>query len=184
VSETPATARLFVALPVSATMSRKLTLIQPPKRNGVRPIDRADLHITLHFLGGTEIASAGQALRSVSATRFSVGLKRPGHFSLRGQRTILSVGVDPTDALIALHTKTGDVLRAIGCELESRPYLPHITLARLTASAPRGAVERFEQAVLPTDDIECSRFALYQSETTPEGSRYRVIESYPLLATS
>lgn len=183
-SEAPAIARLFVALPLSSPISQTLTRIQPPKQIGVRPVNETDLHITLHILGSSEIDSASEALRNVSAAPFSIAFKRPGHFSLRGRRTILWVGVEPVDELIALHAKTADALRGVGFEPETRPYLPHVTLARLAANAPRSLVESFEQASLPDGkiEIECSQFALYASETAPEGARYRVLDSYPLAA--
>ncbi len=180
--QAPTIARLFVAVPVNSKIARPLTSIAPARQTGVRSIDEHDLHITLHFLGKGEIEAVSRALRSVSVTRFSVNLDRPGHFSLPGQRTILWVGVALSAELVELHAQIARALEVIGFEAESRPWLPHITLARLAASVPRDVVERFDGLRLPAgiDEMACSQFALYAGETGSEGSRYRMLESFPL----
>jgi 2'-5' RNA ligase len=42
--------------------------------------------------------------------------------------------------------------------------------------------ETFEQRALPEGaaSFACNRFALFASQTAPEGVRYRELESYPL----
>jgi len=178
------TARLFVALPLPAEIAAALCSICPSDRPGVRPISASDMHITLHFLGTAPVAAVGEALRSVRAHAFEVGLESPGHFRLRGGKTILWVGVAATPRLLALHRLTARALRAVGFEPEQRRYRPHITLARLAGSAPRGLVDAVEAQSIPEPAacFPCDRFALYASETPAEGAHYRVLESFSLQA--
>ena len=98
---------------------------------GVRWQHRADLHVTLHFLGQVE-ASRLAALRQLgAATRgdgFTLVLDQVGYWP---RPQILWAG--PTTvpvALIALHERLGAGLREQGFATERRSYRPHVTLAR------------------------------------------------------
>lgn len=156
--------------------------MEPPPGDAVRRIAPADMHLTLHFLGRAETGVVSRALRPVRGTQLDIRLGRPGHFALRGRKTVLWIGVEPTPSLLALHTTLGAALGAAGFEPESRPYVPHITLARLGPKAPRDLVPAFERQATAGGPagFTAERFALFASETAPEGARYRVLESFPL----
>jgi len=182
VSPEPGTARLFVAIPLPRSVTRRLVTLQPEAAKNVRPIAEPDLHVTLHFLGTAEVASVTEALASVRAHPFPIRLGEPGHFALRGRKTILWIGIEPSAAISALHAATAKALRTVGFEPETRPWQPHITLARLAGRGARHLVEAFEQTAPAEAPIgfECSQFALFESETHQEGARYRALERYPL----
>lgn len=184
-SAAPAIARLFVGLPLPRPLAGRLAEMQPKARQGVRLIAESDLHLTLHFLGTREVAPTREALASVRASAFPVRLEGPGCFSA-GRKTILWVGVEPSGALIELHRVTGEALRAIGFEPERRRYHPHVTLARLAPRTPRRLVDAFVNDWPETGGLgfECSRFALFESRTDPEGARYRVLDSFGLGAVA
>lgn len=178
----PGTARLFVALPLPPSVTTRLVALQPPAGKGVRPLAEADLHITLHFLGRAKVTPVRAALARVSAGPFPVRLGAPGHFGLRGKKTILWMAVEPSAAISALHSATAAALESAGYEPETRPWQPHVTLARLAGKAARALAEAFEQTA-PADapiEFECVQFALFESETRPEGARYRALERFPL----
>jgi 2'-5' RNA ligase len=82
----------------------------------------------------------------------------------------------------ALHAATAAALESVGYEREMRPWQPHVTLARLTGTATRSIVEAFERAPPPAAPVEfaCGQFALFESETRPEGASYRALERFPL----
>lgn len=137
------------------------------------------MHITLHFLGRAEVGAVSQALKAVVAPSFTIRFGQPGHFSLRGGKTILWAGIEPSDALLGLHRATAEALEAVGFEPESRRYQPHLTLARLARSAPRTLVDAFERNSLRVA-FDCERFALFASQTHPDGARYQVLSSFDL----
>lgn len=176
----PETARLFVALPLPARVCRALAAIAPRAAEGVRLIAESDMHLTLHFLGSREVAPVAAALGSVGAEPFCVRFDRPGHFSLKGKKTVLWCGIESSAELSALHEATAVALAAVGFEPERRPWRPHVTLARLEARAARSLVDAFDAASPGQAGFECSRFALYESQTFPEGARYRILASFPL----
>lgn len=179
---TAETARLFVALVPPEPVTLALLAMQPPVQNGVRLTAAEDLHVTLHFLGQQNTGDIAQALRKVRARPASLHLTDRGSFSLGRGRCVLWVGVESAPALRALHSLIGEALVPTGVTLESRPWIPHITIARLGFDVPH-AVERDFLRQPPAADVqgfECRSFALFTSETRADGARYRVLESFPL----
>jgi 2'-5' RNA ligase len=174
---------LFVAVPVPESMAGQLAKLLPYVGEGVRAIVATDFHVTLHFLGSREISGVSSALQTVEAASFSIRLTRPGVFRLRNRKTILMVGVEPVAGLIDLHRQTATALETVGFVPERRPYVPHITLARLSPKARRGLVDTFCAASLPpgSDEFSCGQFALYASETAPDGACYRILEHWSLV---
>ena len=174
--------RLFVALPLPSAPRDALARLAPPAAAGIRPQSPADLHLTLHFLGMAEVDRVRSALAFATSPAFSVSLTVAGRFFARGHPRTLFVGAAPAPALLTLHAEVGRRLEAAGFALDTRPFVPHITLARLEKSVDAGAIAAFLKQPLPPEarQFDCREFALYASETLPEGARYRVLERYPL----
>lgn len=175
-------ARLFVALPLPPVLRGALSRLAPAAGPGVRALSPEDLHVTLHFLGMADIADAKAALELVAAPAFTTALTLPGQFSVRGHPRTLFMGVAPDAPIRALHAAAGKRLESAGFALDSKPYVPHITLARLDKTVSGDVIALFLKQPLPPDamSFDCREFALYASETPPEGARYRVLERYPL----
>ena len=98
---------------------------------------RADLHVTLHFLGQVEAARI-EALRGLGAETaagpFTLVLDEIGYWP-RPQIVWAGPSSLPP-ALIALHERLGEGLRALGLPTEERRFRPHITLARKVRRPP------------------------------------------------
>ena len=141
------------------------------------------LHITLRFIGEVDSRQAEDvdlALRRVRFAPFDIAVKGVGSFERRGQPTALWAGVEPAEPLHALHKKVDQACVQAGLEPERRAYRPHITLARLRASA-RSAGALFTAA----GDLSCEafpvdQFGLYESVLTPDGAVYSLVERYAL----
>ncbi len=103
----------------------------------VRWQHRADLHMTLHFLGQVE-PDLFEPLRElgagVSVRRFDLVLDRIGHWR---KPQILWAGPSSVPAdLPELHAWLGAGLNALGIETEARTHRPHVTLARKVRTEP------------------------------------------------
>jgi RNA 2',3'-cyclic 3'-phosphodiesterase len=106
--------------------------------SGGRPTREANLHVTVAFVGDVEraqieaLAECGEwAARSVAS--FPLALERLG-----GTRSGLA-WIEPArvpDALAKLHAALAGALREHGFTIESRPFHPHVTLARKGVAAP------------------------------------------------
>ena len=128
----------------------------------------ADLHITLHFIGGVtseRIDEVRDALH-VPFEPFTVRLDTPQHWP--GGLAVLCPGAIP-DALSTLHQRLGQPLREHHLPVSARVLAPHVTLARrcnrieMPAVCPPIAWHVREYAlVLSTGDVR-QRYVLLQT---------------------
>lgn len=177
--------RLFIAIDLPKPVAWRLgqLLLQPPR--GVRPVRPVQLHLTLHFLGDVEDATHAalpQALAGVTHDAFPIAVRGTGVFPPRGRPTVLWAGVADSAQLAALHAAIGAALESCGLEVERRPYVPHVTLARLTPATPRTWMSRFlaDTSELAIDGIPVDQFHLYSSRKLDGTTEHAVEASFPL----
>jgi len=139
-----------------------------------RRVPAANLHLTLHFVGNVWLddmaCMRGQA-RLVDAAAFELGIDRQGSFR-KARVAWLGCSAVP-DALFALQRQLGERLHACGYRPETRPYHPHITVARKA-----GPIE--EAPLRAPVWWRVDSFALIEVRSIAEGVQYRVVESWPL----
>jgi len=128
-----------------------------------------DWHVTLHFIGDV-MAEKVEAIAACAAgplQPFDLALDQPRLWA-RGL-AVLGASEVPV-ALKMLHERLGQVLRELDLALDTRPYVPHVTLARhAEAAIPPMACSPVHWQV--------QDFALVVS-TGLKASRYRVIRQY------
>ena len=165
------TARLFLALappaPVRATLAQYVAQWHwGPTARRYAP---ADWHLTLHFLG--EVARAKiESMRSsltVPMRPFTLNFGRAAHWP-HGLIVLLPSRVP--QALQQLHLKLQNALAGIDLQTETRPYRPHLTLAR-------HAEDAIEPEQTPTFDWQVDGYTLMES-TGFAASRYRTLQRY------
>lgn len=132
----PASERLFIALapapPLRAALAAWRDAWQWPKPASLVADDK--LHLTLHFLG--DVASADiDALRAaldgpVAPFTIPLGAAALWH---GGVAVLEPLAVPPE--LLALHARLAATLAGLGLPTETRPYRPHVTMARRAAGA-------------------------------------------------
>lgn len=184
----PMTNRLFVAIDLPEDVARRLARIVAAPPPGVRPTRPAQMHLTLHFLGDVAeetMPDLRGRLAQVRGTPFAIDLTGIGRFPPRGRPTVLWAGIDLEPALADLHGRIGDAVARSGIPVERRPYVPHVTLARLTPrAAPSWADERIEQGrALAIRGLPVDRFVLYSSVPADGGTEHVVEAVYPLGGT-
>jgi 2'-5' RNA ligase len=170
-------ARLFVALelPDAARAAlgewRESALSDVP---GLRLVGSDDLHVTLCFLGSRptreidEIAAACGVLAGEPSVEATFG--EPVWLPRRRPRVVAVTLEDETGALARLQATLAGALVAGGWYApESRPFLAHVTVARVARDA-RVRAPALPSA--PAGSIRCSRVTLYQSRLSPAGAHY------------
>lgn len=174
--------RLFVAIRPPVEVRARL-LAAMGGVGGARWQSDDQLHLTLRFIGDVDRHRAEDvhaALGAVHHPRFDIALAGVGAFDRRGEPTVLWAGVAPQEPLRALHKKIDRAIARLGLEPERRAYAPHITLARLPhGSGPVGGfLESAGRLTSPPFQVE--EFRLYESDLTPEGPVYSIVERYSL----
>jgi 2'-5' RNA ligase len=174
--------RLFVAIrPPRVIRDHLLDLMGGV--SGARWLGDEQIHLTLRFIGEVDRHLARDvhaALGSIHHPGFEIALNGVGAFDRRGEPVTLWAGVAPHEPLKALHKKIDQACLQVGVEPDRRAYLPHITLARLGhgAGSVQAMLEKSGGATSPPFPVR--DFCLYESDLTPEGPIYSVVERYSL----
>lgn len=167
--------RLFVALwpddSIRRQIERRSCAFRDTKARWIRP---ENVHVTLVFLGATpleQLPSIADCLSSVRVRRFELTLD----FALVRHRSRM-LWLTPTEKppeLFALIKVLVDKLRALGFESDSRPYSPHVTLARKIQEKP---------VCREVDPIHwcVDSFSLINSAPGPTGSIYTILNTWPI----
>jgi 2'-5' RNA ligase len=112
------------------------------------------LHLTLHFIGNVEGEMAERLAKTVASPidlpAFRVVFGGVGAFSSRRRPNVIWLGVtEGREPLSELHSIVGHRLEAVGCELDRRPFSPHLTLARLRQTSGPVAKRRGDRGLSP-----------------------------------
>lgn len=174
--------RLFLALDFPDAIRDALHLIQPKSGEGLRPVSREVLHLTLCFIGRAEVEQVHQAIAPVQAEAFSLAIKGVGA-RRRSGGGVLWAEVASCEALIMLREKLLVALRQASLPADCRKYRPHITLARIKPGVSGSRIELFLQQHRRVElgPILFHQFVLFSSDTRPEGAVYQVEHAYPLI---
>jgi 2'-5' RNA ligase len=167
--------RLFLGLRLPDDTLGRLERWQEEHLSG-RIVVRANLHITLAFLGSrpaTDVPALAEVLAQAARDAGSI------EFSARRYRETRSVGMvvldDPTGEGGRLAEHVFDGLQALGVyEREKRPWLPHVTVLRFRAPP------KLDPPAPELGTFSPSDAAVYISRLRPSGAQYEVLESVPL----
>jgi len=182
--------RLFTGIDLPVELNRSLARLV----ERLRPTARikwsppANFHITTKFIGEwpeSRLAELVEVLRTIPP-RPAVEIKVGGLGWFPNQRAprVFWVGVDGGDALKELARETDQALQRLGIAVESKPFSPHLTLARIKEPTP---LEKLHMTIaqLPAVDFgtfAADRFYLYLSERNAAGSVYTKLEEFKLSA--
>ncbi|MFB5663800.1 RNA 2',3'-cyclic phosphodiesterase [Alteribacillus sp. HJP-4] len=143
----------------------------------------ADFHITLFFLGAAEesklaaIIKQGHILKK-HTTSFHLKLEREGVFGSKKQPRILWAGVEKSAALFNLQAGVAGVCEEAGFDVETRPYRPHITLARKWDGGKQIYSETEKQlSHLESLEWKVSEFYLFRTRPKQE-PKYEIVETF------
>jgi RNA 2',3'-cyclic 3'-phosphodiesterase len=141
-----------------------------------RVVARANLHITLAFLGHRP---AEELEPIVEATREAAAAAGPIRLEPDRYRETRSVGMlalaDTGDAATHLANELFGRLEALGVyEAERRPWLPHVTVVRFRRPL------RLRPPLPDLGPFSPSDAAVYHSVLRSTGAQYEVVESFAL----
>lgn len=167
--------RLFFALWPSQSVRDEIhAQSQQIKLPHVRHLRPENLHLTLLYLGTIDATMQQAIVASVdkiSAQRFAFSLDGLAHW--REPRILcLTVNQQPKAMLDLVQSLTA-IVKPFPIFLHERPYRAHVTMVRK-------AKQSYALRVSPIC-WQASEFVLVESRSTPNGIRYEVLRSWPLL---
>lgn len=174
--------RLFVALDLPPETRADLVRILPAGGPGMRVTPPDQMHLTLHFLGDSERGNAVSALQAVSVPAFFLTFAGVGQFGSLPRGVILWAGFRDSRELQELHAAIAQALLPTGYQPESRPYCPHLTLARCKPQTSQSDIDAFlkRNASFTTRPFPVVEFSLYSSALSLNGPVYRREKRFPL----
>lgn len=176
------TKRLFVGLALPDNYQQQLGDLA--KHWGVSLASRVtwtkkgNWHLTLKFLGDVALAQVddvARALKTVTFTSFTIRAGGVGFFPAKGEPRVLWVGLtEGGEAVADLGVKVEMTLDSLGFAPETRPYRPHLTLARIRKSKGDdwGALAKGIGAIA-WQPVTMNGFVLWESVLGPKGPSYR-----------
>jgi RNA 2',3'-cyclic 3'-phosphodiesterase len=178
--------RLFVGLDLPGEVVRNLEALLERLRPSARIhwSPPANLHITTKFVGEWPEERLGElkaALSAVGGPPIPVRVHRLGFFPNPHAPRVFWCGIE-APGLEALAAATDRATAALGIPAETRPFSPHLTLARIKE---RLNLQPLREAIAALPSLEFGSFEarsyfLYQSVLRPSGSVYTKLAEFPL----
>ncbi|MFC2012845.1 RNA 2',3'-cyclic phosphodiesterase [Chloroflexota bacterium] len=182
--------RSFIAIELPDELKRQLNQLQAGlKASGqscVKWVNPYSIHITLKFLGSiaadmTDAITGVIAKATEGITPFRLEIKGTGVFPNPGRARVAWVRITGEVAQLSrLQERIESGLIPLGFPAESRPFTPHLTLARVREQASPNERASFGQLVTKTGftsarPLEVAAISLMKSQLTREGAIYRRI---------
>jgi RNA 2',3'-cyclic 3'-phosphodiesterase len=179
--------RLFTGLDLSEESRELLERLL----DGLRPLAHLkwsaiyNLHITTKFIGEwrpERLEELKAALARVGKREnVSITIQGLGWFPNPHNPRVFWAGIQGGSALAMLALDIDSAVEPLGIPRETRPFSPHLTLARVKEAAP---LQELRQAIAKLESVEfgcftADRFFLYLSEPGAAGPVYTKVSEYP-----
>jgi len=188
--------RLFVGVPIpveAAGAAEDVTASLAgglPREVRVRWVRRANMHLTVRFIGHVPDERVPAILDALSlplpVPAFDIQLGNCGVFPPGGAPRVIWIGLRAGVAsLRRMHDEMNRRLAPFGYEPESRAFTVHLTLARIS-DAPRASAKDLRDAVLAVRAREvvwrATSATVFESRLSPHGPTYHPLLDIPCLA--
>lgn len=172
----PDTLRLFFALwPDNETRLALTRLGQSIPAKNLKWVQPHNLHVTLAFLGHVDAAaelSITQSAANITAQPFVLTFDSLSYWSKPRILCLTCLQPAPEKA-VTLASALVAAAANCGLQIDSRPYTPHITLARHARYLPNIKIEPIAW--------RAESFCLVKSCSGPDGVCYKVIRQWPFI---
>jgi len=186
--------RSFIAIELPDELRLKLGQLEAQLKSGKQPwvkwVNPDSIHLTLKFLGNIASDRTGEITRAIEEAAqgippFHLEVKDLGVFPNLKRVQVVWVGISgEVDKLGEFQQRLESNLACLGFAPESRPFTPHLTLARLRNQASLDERQRFGQLItgsrFEAGAIEVDAINLMRSQLTREGAIYSRISSVRL----
>jgi 2'-5' RNA ligase len=179
--------RLFVALAIPEDTREKLaSLLREFKNTDPAPrwIPPQNLHVTLKFLG--EVAP--ERITAICDALAEIRLGKQIHLEFRGlgffpnarSPSVLWNGIESSEELARLASAIDRALGPPSIALETKPFVPHLTIARFkqpqVSSALRAEIAKHQNCTFGT--VSAAEFHLMESTLKSGGAEYTTLRSF------
>jgi 2'-5' RNA ligase len=187
VSHNPEQIRSFIAIELSEEAKKGLAKLRKELERDdhkfVKWVAPGAIHLTLKFLGNIPCKQVAEITKAIEEAAqgispFHLEISGLGAFPNLKQVRVFWVGISgELDKLSKLQQNIDSTLAALRFAKEERPFVPHLTLARIREGASpleRRSFGELVGSIVFEDkyDIEVEAISLMKSQLTPAGAIY------------
>ena len=187
--------RSFIAIELPDELKSGLVQLQAQLKTGKQPpvkwVDPYSIHLTLKFLGTIAADRISEITRAIEVSTqgvppFHLEAKGLGVFPSLRRAQVAWVGINGEIAQLSrIQQRIESNLAPLGFTPESRPFKPHLTLARLRQQVSSEERQSFGQLIADAKFEEVYGFSVHsinlmKSQLTREGAIYSLISSIRL----
>jgi len=187
--------RSFIAIELPNELKLGLSQLEAQLKSGKQPgvkwVNPYSIHLTLKFLGNIAVDRTNEVTKAMSEavqgiSPFHLEVKDLGVFPNLRRVQVVWVGISgEVDRLGQLQQRIESNLARLGFAPESRPFTPHLTLARLRNQASLDERQRLGELIANTRfevayTIKVDTISLIRSQLTREGAIYSRISAVGL----
>ncbi len=188
--------RAFIAVDLDASIRKALGRSQDQLRAlapNLKYVTPSAIHLTLKFLGDIDpraLPEISTTLNEITADTepFEFTARRLGHFADRsGRIRVVWAGIEETEGTLArLQERIDAAMIAIGFPPDSRPFSPHLTLARARRPMALPAIVQYIQQHGDTcfGDQYVEEIIVYESTLTRDGPVYNAVSTCSITSTA
>ena len=176
--------RAFIAVETDEQLREKMAELQKQLSiEGVKLVEKENLHLTLHFLGEIDEGMKEKvinAMDKLSCRKFEMSCKGAGAFPSRNYMRVIWVGVEAPE-LKEIYEQLGRELARLS--LKKEQFSPHITLARVKFLKEKEKIVKFLQENEQLELGKCTVEGVFlkKSTLTPKGPIYENVYEKKLL---
>ena len=183
--------RLFVAIELPGEVRGALVELiarLKPLCRGAKWARAEGMHVTLAFIGHAVADGDTEKLAAVRAALATVKSEAPVDMRYRGtgffpnarQPNVFWAGIQASPNLAPLAADIGKALEPLGIPRESRPFVPHLTLARFKSldGVKRVVIEAEKFAEREFGSSSETEFHLFESKLKSDGAEHTKLTSY------
>lgn len=186
--------RVFIAIDIDDKIRKAIADLQKQiaskvdvKKGDLKWVEPNNIHLTLKFLGeinDEQLERVKETANTVAQAhqKFNLALESVGSFGGRSAKVVWVGAEKGTDALLALQKDLDDLLAQAGFPKEDREFSAHLTLCRvnhpMTGVKIGEAIKQFSN--LKLGSITADAVCVYQSQLTPAGPNYTLLQSFKL----
>ncbi|MEM0149532.1 MAG: RNA 2',3'-cyclic phosphodiesterase [Candidatus Micrarchaeaceae archaeon] len=170
--------RAFIAIDIPERIKKELSAVDFGDVEGLKPVGSSSMHITIFFLGyitEQQIAKVISAMDSISMRKFAIGIKGIGVFTQSDPRVIYAAINEGRSEISSIFDGMRSYIASC-CRIESRAFVPHVTIARIKhqSSSNAEAANRLASAYKSKDFgiFECDSIKLKKSVLGESGPSY------------
>lgn len=181
--------RLFIATDLDPEIKEKLVPVQRVlQRDGVKVVEKDNVHITLKFLGEVEekrVEPIKESMSQIKLNAFDIHVKGVGFFPSSNHIKVVWVGVEEgSDEMSNLAKQIDDRVKKLGFQKEKKKFIAHATLARVKKINAQERKKMLQELELYLKQefgwMNVNNFVLKKSELTPKGPVYSDLETFEL----